>query len=630
MKEKGLKGKEGRFLSTDNGRKFFDFIEEKIHKIEMVGPTLRYSRKLRQFNIFFKSGNLAKIKNFLSRGKKQVLNLVAQQGTRLSAIKVNQILYSLYDSEDSFILISLANILRLQDKVLSAFQAENTGNLLVIKCKNKEVYDVQDLYMKLKNTIRDNINKKIILITGSNNHLADAFKNDCNIGSRYQESNDNIKGLCDLTVDSQNKILERKVIFQGEEIFLGDLLSNKKDIINGETFSRLISGQIEIGSTVPKLNWIDRKCYIERTFSNVEKGISNAEEITDKVAIIAADSGMGKSTVLTHLAEQEKINSASTWVVKIDLSEYGQLLNAENFKGCSKEKAIDFLSEIINLNTYLEKELFRKSFDQPNKVALFFDGVSFACKGAITLLKSLKNTQVKKLWITIRMNIYKKLEKELDVFSYKLNSLTANQQKEFLKKFFQVNLKVNNIDESRLDFCIQKLFNAFSSRMNMKEEFTSSPLQLKIAAKIFQDDFQRFYNDNSQGEFLLQDCFDLNNIYKEFIKTRFDIYSSIHERNIRPSDRLSFNSFFKQRQFLALYLVFGKEVLKCLYPSKIQEINSLIEDMKKGNGYVGVVDDIIDDKQKFTHNTFTEYLVRRGLIYISNKHKKYKLEQEEL
>ncbi|WP_265025159.1 hypothetical protein [Wolbachia endosymbiont (group B) of Pammene fasciana] len=113
-------------------------------------------------------------------------------------------------------------------------------------------------------------------------------------------------------------------------------------------------------------------------------------------------------------------------------------------------------------------------------------------------------------------------------------------------------------------------------------------------------------------------------------KTRFDIYSSIHERNIRPSDRLSFNSFFKQRQFLALYLVFGKEVLKCLYPSKIQEINSLIEDMKKGNGYVGVVDDIIDDKQKFTHNTFTEYLVRRGLIYISNKHKKYKLEQEEL
>ncbi len=478
--------------------------------------------------------------------------------------------------------------------------------------------------------IQDNINKKIILITGSNNHLADAFKNDCNIGSRYQESNDNIKGLCDLTVDSQNKILERKVIFQGEEIFLGDLLSNKKDIINGETFSRLISGQIEIGSTVPKLNWIDRKCYIERTFSNVEKGISNAEEITDKVAIIAADSGMGKSTVLTHLAEQEKINSASTWVVKIDLSEYGQLLNAENFKGCSKEKAIDFLSEIINLNTYLEKELFRKSFDQPNKVALFFDGVSFACKGAITLLKSLKNTQVKKLWITIRMNIYKKLEKELDVFSYKLNSLTANQQKEFLKKFFQVNLKVNNIDESRLDFCIQKLFNAFSSRMNMKEEFTSSPLQLKIAAKIFQDDFQRFYNDNSQGEFLLQDCFDLNNIYKEFIKTRFDIYSSIHERNIRPSDRLSFNSFFKQRQFLALYLVFGKEVLKCLYPSKIQEINSLIEDMKKGNGYVGVVDDIIDDKQKFTHNTFTEYLVRRGLIYISNKHKKYKLEQEEL
>ncbi|WP_264705176.1 hypothetical protein [Wolbachia endosymbiont (group A) of Gymnosoma rotundatum] len=120
----------------------------------MVGPTLRYSRKLRQFNIFFKSSNLAKIKNFLSNGKKQVLNLVAQQGTRLSAIKVNQILYSLYDSEDSFILMSLANILRLQDKVLSAFQAENTGNLLVIECKNKEVYDVQDLYMKLKNTIR--------------------------------------------------------------------------------------------------------------------------------------------------------------------------------------------------------------------------------------------------------------------------------------------------------------------------------------------------------------------------------------------------------------------------------------------------------------------------------------------
>lgn len=630
MKEKGLKGKEGRFLSADDGRKFFDFVEEKINKIEMVGPTSRYGRKLRQFNVFFKSSNLAKIKNFLSKSKKQVLNLVAQQGTRLSAIKVNQVLYSLYNSEDSFIFMSLVNILRLQDKVLSAFQSKNTGNLLVIECKNKEVYDVQDLYMRLKNTIRDNINKKIILITESNDYLADAFKNDCIIGSRYQESTDNIRGLSDLTVDSQNKILERKVIFQGEEVLLSNLLYNQKDIIDGETLSRLVSSQVAIGSAVPKLNRIDRECYVERTFSNAEKGISNTEEITDKITIIAADPGMGKSTVLTHLAEQEKINSTSTWVVKINLIEYRQLLSKENFKGYSKEEAIDFLSEIINLNTYLDKELFRNSFNQPNKVALFFDGVSFACKGVITFLKALKGTQVKKLWITTGMGMYKELEKELDVFSYKLNSLSLDQQKEFLRKFFKVNLKVNKIDERRLDFCIQKLFDAFSSRINMKREFTASPLQLKIAAKIFQDDFQRFYNDYSQNEFLLSDGFDLDGLYKEFIKIRFDMYSDTHERNIRPSDRLSFNKFLKQRQILALYLLFGREVLKCLCPNKIQEVNSLMEDMKKGNGYVGVVDDIIDGNPKFVHHIFAEYLARSGLIYISNKHKKYKLEQEEL
>ncbi|WP_339045373.1 ankyrin repeat domain-containing protein [Candidatus Mesenet endosymbiont of Agriotes lineatus] len=621
MKEKGPKGKEGRFLTSEDGKEFFGFAKQKVSKLKIAGPTSGYSEKLKRYNIKFKPDKLTEVESFLGQSQKQILNLKFQHDTRLSAIKVNQAVenHNSYKAEDSYIFLSLGGLLRLKDKALNAFKAQNTGNLLVIECKSNGADDIQALSSELIRIATNTPNKKIILITQDDNALANAFKNDGQIGNKYDEKSDDIGGLSDLTPESQKKMLDKTVNFQGNDTPLGKLINdNQKNLVDGEVLAQLVDGEeIKIGNTVPGLTGIDKECYIERTFGKGEE--HNIRSITDKVAIIAAKPGMGKSVVLTHLAEQEKISDPSLWVVKINLIEHVQALNTEIFDNYNKEKAINFLSRIIGLNTPLEKELFQNRFNQQDKVALFFNGfdeVSLTYKDkVIKLLTILKETQVKKLWVTTRTHMCDKLENALGVSSYELKPLSRNEQKEFLKKFFGSNLETQSIsvDEGRLEICTQTFLNAFANDLSLGQDFTAVPLQLKMVAEYLQDNFKKFY-DSDKNIFSLPDNFNLIDLYEKFIKCKFDKYSRKQESHKNPSDRLSFNEFFKQRQLLALDVLFEEELNNLLSKKQIDKIESLKEQMKEGNGYVGVIDSIVDEKPNFTHLTFAEYLAAQKLF----------------
>ena len=71
--------------------------------------------------------------------------------------------------------------------------------------------------------------------------------------------------------------------------------------------------------------------------------------------LISDTSGVGKSTVLAHVSEDIIQNSPTNWVVRIDLNDHTDTLNALQGEEMSEKKATEFvLEEMLKLKPPLE------------------------------------------------------------------------------------------------------------------------------------------------------------------------------------------------------------------------------------------------------------------------------------
>ena len=111
------------------------------------------------------------------------------------------------------------------------------------------------------------------------------------------------------------------------------------------------------------------------TSSNLQNLLQQAKY--QRVMLIADRAGMGKTTVLTHLSNQIKQYFPAHWLVKIDLNDYTEVFEAQKGKKMDKERLLEFISkEVLKLESHLEKELFKKSFEgnEVNKIVVMVDG----------------------------------------------------------------------------------------------------------------------------------------------------------------------------------------------------------------------------------------------------------------
>ena len=137
-----------------------------------------------------------------------------------------------------------------------------------------------------------------------------------------------------------------------------------------------------------ELHWQESKGNVKtlREYIDVQKSQSFAHSDVDKLLdqakhqrfiIIADTAGMGKTTVLTHVSKRIMKKSPAHWLVRIDLNDYTELLKAQKGKAMDKEKVLEFISkEVLQLESDLEKEFFKKSFEgsEISKVVVMVDG----------------------------------------------------------------------------------------------------------------------------------------------------------------------------------------------------------------------------------------------------------------
>jgi hypothetical protein len=306
------------------------------------------------------------------------------------------------------------------------------------------------------------------------------------IPNTYNEDYYNDRKICrqqtikdDIMWDICNKKIP-DLLVRTEEEFRIVCQNNPKDNVHwlqednsGKLIWRLSQGSIE------KLReYIDNDSSHTYTADDLGKLLEEAQH--QRVMLISDTAGMGKSTVLTHLSKQLKQKFPDKWVVRIDLNDHTDALNALKQEQIDKEKAIEFVSEkLLKLKPGLEVELFKQCCEQKQKVrtVIMLDGVDEISPNykqtVIYLLQALRQTAVEQLWVTTRPHLREELEDKLQQLSYTLELFSEENQVTFLTTFWSLkdwltepNDQGEEKEKGRLEMYAEKLIQKLSKSIS--------------------------------------------------------------------------------------------------------------------------------------------------------------------
>jgi len=340
-----------------------------------------------------------------------------------------------------------------------------------------------------------------------------------------------------------------------------------------------------------------------------------------KVMLIADKAGMGKTTVLTYLSKRIKEDNPAHWLVRINLNDYTEVLMEMQRGKMDKGWVLEFVSkEVLKLESHLEKELFKKSFEgnEISKVVIMVDGFDEISpkykQTVIDMLQVLKHTSLEQLWVTTRPHLKEELEDSLQQLSYTLQPFSEVEQVEFLKKFWSQIPNFEATPPHRLEIYAKALIKMFAQSISDKEkEFTGIPLQTCLLAEGFEGDFRSF-DPSKKPEPELPQKLDVLGLYRMFIERKKDIY--YREKPKTPAGNLvaedqrkrDVKNLTVEHQRLALQALFTEDQVTFL--KNFDHENFSGEEVAR----IGIVHINQEGKPQFIHRTVAEYFVAEFLI----------------
>jgi hypothetical protein len=362
--------------------------------------------------------------------------------------------------------------------------------------------------------------------------------------------------------------------------------------------------QRSYGNTISKLQKI-----LDRPSS---KSLKDFDEINNKVVIISAPPGMGKSTELTRLANSLKEMDPYLWILRVNLVELSSKLANTSNNFTDKNIKI-FLRNILTISNEgenkkckelisLENELFDICYED-DVVVLLLDGFDEICpdykEKVLEFLLLLKKSKVKRLCVTTRTyGVLSELENKLLALSLTFEDLKYEDQIAMMVNIWSDKSKPESSRGNRtLESKARKLHELFG------ENFFNNPLQVKIVAKIY-------HNRPIGGES------DLAVLYKEFIDILFDdIYvpeklPGMHRDRNKPGTaeviRTQRESDYIFNKYMALYSIFGEYVGKFL-PENYAKLTPHLKTINSAEHRLGTIERTINRKPIFGHQTYAEY-----------------------
>jgi ankyrin repeat protein len=353
------------------------------------------------------------------------------------------------------------------------------------------------------------------------------------------------------------------------------------------------------------------------------------QKSNEKILVIAAEPGMGKSLILDHFTQN---SSAENFFLKIILNTCTKSLSDANLIETlqNNECLIEFvLKSFLNKNDQQEI-LLLKNLAQEEKLTLMFDGLDEVTdykEQIIQLIDALnKDNRIKKLVITTRNHLRQELEDHYRTFSFNLNTFDYEDQKNFLYNYWRsLNLKSKerptSIDkyEQNAEYLIERIKSMPSQSLN---ELIGIPLQTKMLADIY---FERVKNNEDFSHLKLNNIAEL---YNEFIESK--IRYQVERANNFKIEQLSkkLKNYFEDTKE-KFYSDHTKLSSLILFEENNQNEVSSDEKIQEILAY-GIIIEFTSGVPTFLHQSFAEFFLAKTYLQKMKEQKRYDKELEQI
>jgi hypothetical protein len=340
----------------------------------------------------------------------------------------------------------------------------------------------------------------------------------------------------------------------------------------------------------------------------------------EKILLISAEPGMGKSLILDHFTQN---STAENFFIKIVLNTCTDALNRMKSQKVAND-SIEFVLKSL-LNKTEEQEIDRlKLLAQQGKLVLMFDGldeVNTHKEQVIQLIQALiddSKYRIKKCLITTRNHLREELEDRFRTFAFDLNNFDDEDQKRFLVEYWQsLNLRQEVCGcgirgptsahklEPKANLLISKMKSKLSKNIN---ELIGIPLQIKMLADIF--------IDKDKDDLSTLEITNIASLYLAFIEAKIRIQLEEKSKRVMTLEmeetlERAKEMFYLNHSNLSSSILFDDD-----HKEKKQELPIIQRLSEKEILQYGIVVAFTanNKKPKFLHQSFAEFFLAKFLL----------------
>ncbi|XP_064465107.1 uncharacterized protein LOC135376523 isoform X1 [Ornithodoros turicata] len=352
--------------------------------------------------------------------------------------------------------------------------------------------------------------------------------------------------------------------------------------------------------------------------------------VNDKVVIVSAAPGMGKSMLASRLCTELKTQDKKRWVLYVDLPQRMALVKTAS-------PSLGYLADLCQVRKDgLEFAFFEESLKNgsPFEVVVMLDGfdeVNDECRKCVLgLILFLANKKVYKVYLFTRTVCKPHVQDTLHTVSYDLIPFSDENQNEFLTRYRAQRETPATSNEAFL----QKFEQLYGTLKKKNKTILETPLLLHMMAQMESgeitksDDYSSLLNivDISGGSSIYTvHIYKMFVEYKHLVHRKEKVKEDISRSAVRGDNHDTKSPFYVNHGLLAMKCIFPQDILKnLLNEDELEEFDpegSFITDVDSfKEGFVNRIND--GGIPEFVHKTFAEFFAAHYLLERAKGRKK--------
>jgi len=342
-----------------------------------------------------------------------------------------------------------------------------------------------------------------------------------------------------------------------------------------------------------------------------------------RIVMFVGEAGMGKSTLLTHLAMEARKCEPNVWVIKVNINKHTRILHEIKTKGFDENGALKLLSEAAQIketeDAQLEKQLFNYTYSSTGNMAVLIDGADEVSphytEEVLQVLKLLLKKKIRKIWVTSRNSVRDQIEEELQCQTYSLTPLSVQDQKSFLVKFW--NQKYLDTQEEYLEDLASRVVDLSLEYLSDGEKnFMEVPLHAILVAEMFEENLNQCSTSTTVE---LPKYINQVMLYDLYLNRKWDIYLSDKKFsdqtnvNMLTDDDFLRDVFIDNHKAAALKVILSIQFEWFIDKKVLQQGADFLQKINQGLEKTGIINSIIEGRPVFQHQPLAEYLAARWL-----------------